>query len=598
MAEPRRSLNLVALAAAYADGTKPEDVIGECHAQIARGARNGTWISIASLDRVLTALAAAARRRAAGEHLPLFGVPFAVKDNIDVAGLPTTAACSAFSYMPQRSAAVVEKLEAAGAIVMGKTNLDQFATGLTGTRSPYGTPSSVFDAAYISGGSSSGSAVAVAAGSVSFALGTDTAGSGRVPAAFNNIVGLKPTRGWLSTSGVVPACRSLDCVSIFAGCVGDAMAVARIAQGFDAADPFSRHLPDSLAPIPDEGFRFGVPDAPLDFFGDDEAAALYKESIVRLENLGGIKVPIDFAPFRDAGRLLYGAAWVAERLTGLKPFISNHAGAMLPITRAIVGDAAALSAVDAFEGIYRLATLARAAEAQWAEMDIMLLPTTGTIYRTAEVEADPIRLNSNLGLYTNFANLLDLSAIAIPAGFRRNGLPFGVTLFARAFEDAALAQFADRAHRALDGATIGATGHPLPSPPLEQALDRATVDVAVLGAHLSGEPLNGELIGLGARLMRCARTAPGYSFYALAGGGVARPGLVYDGRGTGRIELEIWAMSAAAFGRFVAGSAPPLAVGTIALDDGGTVKGFLCEAHAVAGAENITGFGGWRAYRR
>jgi allophanate hydrolase len=463
----RRALDIGTLGAAYAAGERPADVIAECHARIARDKSHAVWLARVPLEDALAKLAAAERRRAAGEFLPLFGIPFAVKDNIDAAFLPTTAACPAYSYMPETSAAVVAKLEAAGAILLGKTNLDQFACGLTGTRSPYGIPTSLFDHRYIAGGSSSGSAIAVADASVSFALGTDTAGSGRVPAGFNNIVGLKPTRGRISTSGLVPACRSLDCVSVLAVTVEDALVVAETAAGFDADDVFSRRLPEAgFTPrIKRDAFRFGIPTVPLDFFGDDDAARLFSQSIERLETLGGTKVAFDFAPFRACARLLYEGPWVAERLAAIRDFAADHAADLLPVIREIILGAAQLSAVDAFAGIHHLAELARRAEAEWTKMDVMLLPTTPTIYRIAEVIADPLHLNRNLGLYTNFVNLLDLSAIAVPAGFRGNGLPFGVTLIARAFQDADLAALAGRMHRALGAATVGATGLGLPPAP-------------------------------------------------------------------------------------------------------------------------------------
>jgi allophanate hydrolase len=444
-----RALDIAALTTAYAAGMDPAEIITELHGRIAGDASTAVWIDRVPLADALARVGVAKQRRAEGERLPLFGIPFAIKDNIDVAGLSTTAACPGFGYIAKASARVVEKLEAAGAILLGKTNLDQFATGLTGTRSPYGIPSSVFDNRYISGGSSSGSAVAVAQGLVSFALGTDTAGSGRVPAAFNNIVGLKPTKGWLSTLGVVPACRSLDCVSVFAGTVDDAIGVARVAAGFEADDAFSRRAPSMPATADPwrQSFRFGTPVQPLEFFGDTAAAALFAESAAKLEQLGGTRVAIDFAPFREAGQLLYGGPWVAERLAAIKDFAECRPEEMLPITRDIILGAKRLSAVDAYEGSYHLATLARRAEAEWARMDVMLLPTTGTIYRIDEVIADPVRLNNNLGLYTNFTNLLDLAAIAIPAGFRPNGLPFGITLMGRAFDDEALAALARRMHR-------------------------------------------------------------------------------------------------------------------------------------------------------
>ena len=441
-----------------------------------------------------------------------------------------------------------------------------------------------------SGGSSSGSAVAVAAGLVTFALGTDTAGSGRVPAAFNNIVGLKPTKGLVSTRGVVPACRSLDCVSIFAGTVGDAVAVLVAAQGFDAEDTFSRRAPvPSVLPT---SWRFGVPASGLEFFGDSAAETLYWAAVERAEALGGVKVEIDFTPFRDAARLLYAGPWVAERLAAIRTFAAAKPDSLDPVVGKIILGAADLSAVSAFEGFYRLADLVRAADAQWARMDVMLLPTTGTTYRVDEIAADPIGLNGNLGYYTNFVNLMDLSALAVPAGFRPNGLPFGVTLIGSSFADGALAELGDRLHRALPEARFGGSAEPLPDFPLRPS-PSGRIGIAVVGAHLGGQPLNHQLTSRRARLLRTARTALGYSLYALAGTVPAKPGLIRDG-GAGLIEVEIWELDAAGFGSFVAEIPPPLGIGTLALEDGSAVKGFLCEPHAVDGAEDITHFGGWR----
>lgn len=587
------SLDISTLQAGYVDGSlTPEAVLDEIYARIAERGERPVWITL------LPKQAALARLKAAPKG-PLWGVPFAVKDNIDVAGLPTTAACPDFAYTPERSASVVEKLEAAGAVLIGKTNLDQFATGLVGTRSPYGICSSVFSAEHVSGGSSSGSGVAVAAGLVSFALGTDTAGSGRVPAAFNNIVGLKPTKGMLSTRGVVPACRSQDCVSIFAGTVADAQLVLKLAAGFDPEDAYSRKAPAAATvavPVAD-GFRFGVPSGGLEFFGDGEAATLYRQSIQRLESLGGVKVDIDFTPFREAARLLYSGPWVAERLAAIRDFALKHPHSIHEVVRGIILGAQDLTAVDGFQGFYRLAELIREAEAQWATMDVMLLPTTGTIYRIDEVLADPVRLNSNLGAYTNFVNLMDLSALAVPAGFRANGLPFGVTLIGRAFDDGTLAVLGDRLHRSSPELYVGGTAVHLgqtPSLRPQPAPDR--VAVAVVGAHLAGQPLHGQLVERKARLVATTRTAAGYSFYALAGTVPAKPGLVFDGAGAGNIEVEVYEMDHAAFGSFVALIPAPLGIGTVTLADGSQVKGFLCESHAVQGATDITALGGWRAW--
>jgi allophanate hydrolase len=589
---PKVSLDIATLAAGYAAGTfTPKEVIADVYERIAAAGETPVWITLTPRETAL-AKADAAPKGA------LYGIPFAVKDNIDVAGLPTTCACPAFAYTPERSAAVVERLEAAGAIVVGKTNLDQFATGLVGTRSPYGIPSSVFNPDYISGGSSSGSAVAVARGWVSFALGTDTAGSGRVPAVFNNIVGLKPTKGLLSARGVVPACRTQDTVSIFALTVPDAAHVMATASAFDAEDAYARAPPHSFAvEQPPPGLRVGVPAGVLEFFGDGEAERLYRASIERLAQGGASIVGIDFTPFREAARLLYQGPWIAERLAAIRAFAAGRPDALHPVVGGIIRGAERLSAVDAFEGFYRLAELTRAAEAEWAKMDAMLLPTAGTTYRIRDVLADPIALNSNLGVYTNFVNLMDLAALAIPAGFRSDGLPFGVTLIGRAFEDGRLAAIGDTMHRGLSDAKLGATGHALSATAAISAGPARTVDVAVVGAHLTGQPLNTQLTERKARLLRTTRTAPGYSFYALADALPPKPGLVFDGKGAGNIEVEIWRMPMDAFGSFVALIPPPLGIGTLRLADGTSIKGFVCEAHAVANATDITSFGGWRAWR-
>ena len=423
--------------------------------RIARSDDPAIWISRSSESAVRARVreldAAAAADPTAIAGLPLFGIPFAVKDNIDVAGMATTAGCPAFAYTPAETAPVVTRLLAAGAVLLGKTNLDQFATGLVGTRSPYGVPRNPFDARFIPGGSSSGSAVAVASGLVSFALGTDTAGSGRIPAAFNNLVGLKPTRGLLSTRGIVPACRSLDCVSVFALTAQDASAVFDVAAFFDPDDPLAR-IPDAgVAPRFGSQFRFGVPRwSDLEFFGNKKGAALFGAAIGILEKAGGTKVEISFAPFRDAGRLLYEGPWVAERLHATETLLRENPGAVLPITRQIIEGGHRFSALDAYRAQYDLAALRRAAEAEFRAIDVLLLPTAGTIYETAAVAVEPIRLNTNLGLYTSFVNLLDLAAIALPAGFGQNGLPFGISLIAPAYRDSALLDLAIRFQRAAE----------------------------------------------------------------------------------------------------------------------------------------------------
>ncbi|MCU1258637.1 MAG: Amidase [Bryobacterales bacterium] len=577
-------------------GARPSEVVREVYRRIDKQGKRPVWIELVPESAAL-ARAEELEASADARALPLYGVPFAVKDNIDVAGMPTTAGCPAFAYTPAKSATVVERLLAAGAILIGKTNLDQFATGLVGVRSPYGACSSVFDASHISGGSSAGSAVAVASGLVSFSLGTDTAGSGRVPAAFNNIVGWKPTRGAVSAAGVVPACRTLDCVSVFTLTSSDALQVMKAASGYDALDPFSR-VGQEPSPWLGGPFRFGVPSkGQLEFFGDDAAAELFARAEERLAELGGTRVEIDFALFRAVAELLYSGPWVAERLAAIREFFELHEAEMDPTVRAILGGSTGYSAVDAYRAIYRLAELRQKSEAEWRRMDVMLLPTTGTTYKIEEVRAEPIKLNANLGFYTNFVNLLDLAAVAVPAGFRSNGLPFGVSLIGRAWTDSALLTLGDRLHRA-GSSELGGTKKALQeTPAMTAGTPPGCVLVAVLGAHLTGQPLNWQLRERGARLVRTCRTARGYRFYALSGTSPAKPGLVRDQLMDGPgIEVEVWAVPEARFGGFVAAIPPPLSIGSAELEDGEVVKCFLCEPYAIGSAEEITELGGWRAY--
>ena len=586
-------LTLETLRDLYAAGTlTPVDVAEAVADRMEAWADPAVFITPVTRADLVAAARALTERHPEPNSLPLWGVPFAVKDNIDVAGLPTTAACPAFAYRPDADAHVVARLREAGAFVTGKTNLDQFATGLNGTRSPYGAPRSVFSPEHISGGSSSGSAIAVAAGLAAFALGTDTAGSGRVPAAFNNLVGIKPTLGLLSSSGLVPACRSLDCISVFSACVADGLAVRRIAEGVDPADAFSRTVPPVALP---QAPRFGVlTGAEREFFGDTETERLYDAAVERFENLGATPVPFDYAPLREIAALLYGGPWVAERLAAVEEFFATNAADFDPSVRAIVESAKAFSAVDAFRGRYRFEALKRRAEAIFAEVDLLLLPSAPTTYTVAEMRDDPIALNSRLGLYTNFANLLGLAAIAVPAGFRADGLPAGVTLIGPGGSDEALGPFADALHRgAASGAGLDREAtFPAVAPP-----EPEDIPLAVVGAHLSGLPLNGQLRDLGARLVGPARTAADYRLYALPGTQPAKPGLVRDPDFAGPgLDVEVWTLAPAAFARFVAAIPAPLGIGRVSLADGRAVCGFLCEAHAVAGAEEITRTGGWRAY--
>jgi allophanate hydrolase len=524
---------------------------------------DGVWISTVAEEELR------ARAAAVPGDLPLAGRTFAVKDNIDVAGLPTTAGCPDFAYLPEHTAPVVQRLLDAGALLVGKTNLDQFATGLTGTRSPYGAPESVFGGGLISGGSSSGSAVAVAAGLVDFALGTDTAGSGRVPAALNGIVGVKPTRGLLSTLGVVPACRSLDCVSVFAREVSLADAVLRVARGVAAGDPWGRTgARPLLAPA---GLRVGAPRT-LDFFGDAGQEKAFAAGLSRFRTC----TPVGVEPLLEAGDLLYRGPWVAERLAGVGDFLAERPGSVLPITRGVLETGLRYTAVDAWRGVHRLRELRAWTDRLWETIDVLVLPTVATTYTHAEIAADPIGRNLNLGRYTQFANLLDLAAVTVPNGLTADGRPASLTLFGPAFSDETLSLLAAE----LTGKTpAGQPGELVP--------------VAVVGLHLSGERRNPELTDRGATLLQATRTAPCYRLYLLPSG---TPGLVRDDTG-GAVDVEIWQLPAASVGSLLAGIPAPLALGRIRLADGSEVTGFLCEAYAVGAAEDITAGGGWRAYR-
>ncbi len=580
-------LGLHALRGAYAAGAlSVRQVIEEVLKRIAAAGDDKVWISRASGEALRAEAARLGARRSDIDGLPLYGVPFAVKDNIDVAGLATTAACPGFAYQPQKSAEVVQRLVDAGAIVVGKTNLDQFATGLVGVRSPYGVPKNPFDPAFVPGGSSSGSAVAVAAGLVSFSLGTDTAGSGRVPAGFNNIVGLKPTPGLISTEGVVPACRSLDCVSVFALSCADADVVLKVAAEPRATPPVGRH------------FRFGVV-GPKDaeFFGDEAYATLYAQAIGHLKALGGTSVEVDYAPLRDAAQLLYNGPWVAERTAAVGAFIegADDKAGVWPVTRQIVLGGRQYSAVDAFEGHYRLAALKARAAAEMKGLDFLALPTAGTIYRVADLLREPVLYNSHLGHYTNFVNFFGLSALSLPAGFRPDGMPFGITLIGRPHTERALLAFGARWQREMK-LPLGRTTSQLPPPASDPVIVEDRVAIAVIGAHMSGLPLNGQLTDLGGRLERVGTTAPLYRFYALPGGPPQRPGMVRVAQGGSAIELEVWSLPAAEVGALLRRIPAPLGLGTVILADGTGVAGFLCESYATTGARDITALGGWRAY--
>lgn len=594
MTEHTPSLGLTALREAYRSGvTTPRQLLAEIRQRAAAFEDRNIWIhqlSEAELEPYLARLDGIEP-----DDLPLYGVPFAIKDNIDLAGIDTTAGCEAYRYRPKRTAFVVEQLIAAGAIPVGKTNLDQFATGLVGVRSPapWGPCANSVDPVYVSGGSSSGSAVSVALGLVSFSLGTDTAGSGRVPAAFNNLVGLKPTKGRLSLRGVVPACQTQDCVSIFARSNAEAALILKLAGVADADDPWQREQPAGT-PAWAPAFRFGVPKPEQRFFdGDSGATALFDAAIAHLKALGGEAVEVDLQPHLDAARLLYDGPWVAERYHVVKDLIEKRPETLLPVIQQVIGRASAFDAESTFAAIYQLQELKRQADQCWQAIDLILTPTAPTIYTRAAVEADPITLNSRLGTYTNFMNLLDYSALAIPAGWLPNGLPWGVTLFAPAFCDEALLALGDRLHRRTVD-SVGALDEPLPLPAILP--NAGTIDVLVCGAHLSGLPLNHQLTERGGVLIEATTTSPHYRMYALAGGPPYRPGMIRDTAEGQALPVEIWRVPADRFGSFVAGIPAPLGIGKVEVADGRWVCGFICEPCGLEGAEEITQLGGWRAF--
>jgi len=572
---------------------RPEDTVSESIRRIRACGDPAIFISVADEATAI----AQAREAARNPSLPLCGVPVAVKDNIDAAGFPTTAACPAFSYLPKEDATAVAKLKAAGAIVVGKTNLDQFATGLVGVRSPYGVPRNPFDPAIIPGGSSSGSAVAVSRGLVPLSLGTDTAGSGRVPAGLNNIVGLKPTLGLVSASGVVPACRSLDCVSIFSLTTDDAWTALQAISGFDDRDAYSRAIPlgepSALPPVT----RLGVPrKEDRHFFGDKRAEQAFGQSIELARSVGTQIIELDFSHFLEAARLLYEGPWVAERTAAVGEFIAKNPDKTHAVTRAIVESGLKLNAVDAFRAFYRMQELRAAARRIMMTADALMVPTVPHAYTLAELEVEPVRFNSNLGTYTNFVNLLDLCGLAVPVTIAEGGMPYGSTLLATGGNDARLMPLG-RALHLKSGLTLGALGATHPAPKAPAALAKGEIAIGVLGAHLSGMALNHELTSLGARFLEALRTAPDYRLYALKGEGPARPGMLRVAKGAGGpIEAELWALSEQAFGKFVAGIPSPLSIGTVHFENGKAAKGFLVEAEAIHGAEEISSFGGWRNY--
>jgi allophanate hydrolase len=585
---------IAAIVASHRAGTQiPADTIARSYARLR--ALNDPAIFISLRDES-DAVAEAHALPASMRDKPLYGVPVAIKDNIDAAGFQTTAACPAFAYSPKQDATAVARLRAAGAIVIGKTNLDQFATGLVGVRSPYGVPRNTMKRELVPGGSSSGSAVAVAAGVVPLALGTDTAGSGRVPAGLNNIVGLKPSLGMISTYGVVPACRTLDCVSIFALTVDDAWTALTVMAAPDVRDAYSRNRPaGTLGAIPQ--LKIGAPRAGQRlFFGDKQFEVAYTVALERLAKLGARIVEIDAEPLYETARLLYEGPWIAERALVAKALLASDPDAIHPVTREITIGGMKPTAMDAFAALYKLEEMRRVAAQIFCGVDALALPTAPTAYTVEQVLADPIQLNSRLGTYTNFVNLLDMCGLALPASITGDGIPFGITLLAPGGMDARLAEIG-RVFQADTELPLGAlkVAQP-PLAPLAKTAGAGEVALAVVGAHLSGLPLNGELRALNARLLQATKTAPDYRMFELATQ-PPKPGILRVANGKGAaIEVEVWALSLAAFGRFVANVPPPLSIGSIVLADSSSVKGFLAEAVATQGARDITSFGGWRAF--
>ncbi len=592
-------MSISGLKQAYATGSlTPTQLLASIREQAAALADHNIWIHLLSEAEQQPYLTALAEKDPA--TTPLWGVPFAIKDNIDLAGIPTTNGCAAFTYTPSESSQVVQQLIDAGALPVGKTNLDQFATGLNGTRSPHGPCHNAFDFDYISGGSSAGSAVSVAKGLASFSLGTDTAGSGRVPACFNNLVGLKPTRGLLSASGLVPACRSLDCISIFALNSDDANSVLASAEGFDPRDGYSRANPFDNQPrhygLRSGALKIGVlPAEQLQFFGDEQYAAAYATTLEQLRGDDIELITIDYTPFNEAALLLYEGPWVTERYLAAQPLIDDNPEAIFPVVREIIAPGGKPPATALFKAQYRLEELKKACHEQLAGLDCLLTPTAGRLFTIAEMLDEPVLRNSQLGYYTNYMNLVDMTSVAVPTAFSQAGLPFGVTLVGPAFSDRALLSIANRVQQRLP---LPAGSSQLPQPALNsQAVGaRDCIDVLVCGAHLDGLPLNWQLRERGAVLKRHTQTAPHYLMYALAGGPPFRPGLIRDEDAGVAIEVEIWSIPSSEFGSFVAGIPAPLGIGKVQIADGSWVCGFICEPYGLAGSSDISALGGWRAY--
>ncbi|MGB0370751.1 MAG: allophanate hydrolase [Opitutales bacterium] len=568
-------LQITSLLSDYRAGTRtPREVLTSLVEKIKSSDNPKVWIYALSLEEIEPWIARL--EGASPDSLPLYGVPFAIKDNIDLAGIPTTAACPEYAYTPEKSATVVENLIAAGAVPLGKTNLDQFATGLVGVRTPYGTPVNPIAPDRVPGGSSCGSAVALSEGFVSFSLGTDTAGSGRVPAVFNKLWGVKPSRGRLSNTGLVPACKTLDCISIFAFDAEGAKLALSAAEGFDESDAYSQ--PVINKPVPTESV-LGIPQPDqLMFFGDAQYDEAWVAAKAELKAKGWTLREVDFSPFIQAARLLYEGPWVSERYAAIETFLKEQPESVFPVTRQIISGGGDHSARDAFVSTYKLAELKRKSEAAWEGVAAIVTPTVGGFPTLEDMEKDPVGPNSQLGYFTNFMNLLDLSALAVPAGEAPSGLPFGITYIAPRDSDQALLEIASK----------GPVDTSMSSP--------ETVSIILFGAHMSGLPLNTQVLGLGGTFVGEVKTAEKYKMVYLPEPKPHRPGIVKIGEGGVSIACEEWSFPAESVGAFLASISTPLGLGQIELSDGRYVHGFLCEPYAADAAEDISSSEGWRAY--
>lgn len=594
------SLDIPSLHNSYrTNALTPEKVIDDILALSKEFQHHNIWIHQLSKAEISPYLARLDPKSI--DDYPLYGIPFAIKDNIDLANIPTTAACQDFAYLADHHAHIVEQLIAAGAIPIGKTNMDQFATGLVGTRSPWGACGNAFDAEMISGGSSSGSAVAVALGLASFSLGTDTAGSGRVPAMLNNLYGHKPSRGLLSMTGVVPACRSLDCPSIFALSANDAHLVFNTAAHFDSGDSYARQQPFDnkrrAFGLPQSNAKIAIPNAQnLTFFGNTDAENLFNEAVEKWAQLGAQITVIDINPLLEAAKLLYAGPWVAERYAALETLIKDRPEVIHPVVHDIVMQAETKTAVETFQYEYKMQAYRAVAKELFSNFDFLCTPTAPTTYSIAEVLENPIELNSNIGFYTNYMNLLDLCGTAIPAGFMSNGQPFGLTLVAPAMQDQKLLSYAHQWQHSLQTAS-GTFSTPPQLPELPPVNFSPDLEIAVCGAHLSGMPLNWQLTERGATLSRATTTSANYRLYSLAGGPPQRPGLVRDEQHGSEIEIEVWSLPCAEVGSFLGGIPAPLGLGKLETNEGQWVTGFICEPYAIETATDITEMGSWRVFQ-